>query len=946
MPEAIKISAGGMKSLLGLDPTKVSDARDSLDNISFINRYSPAELKKLLNRIYVNPDRIGVNNPGTVTAGGIISFLKPVHERIGNQKIEAAKLRKLAPEIDQSRTLVASSILSPNDLQDGEFTFDFADVDTLQDEPELLDAITDLYSHYFNGIMRLGVKSYEWIGEAMYGSGSKCVLILPNNTQIDLRHRAQSAVSKSAYKPEAAFESFQSFCKKSDDYLFSGKDLSWSAYFKSEQSNLKVNDLVPSMEGFGVQIPTNFRSQEDISILRKSGSPDLSMYGGQYVAGIESMVINLKAKMAEGDIIRITENTDSFRYLNSKKEHVEQNIWDKLAGKYGFNKRPAREEVAILKDNPEGVEQLGHPTIIELPSEAVIPIFVPGAPDQHLGYFVLLDMYGQPLTIENSGAGNTDTGCQAGSSAAAFEAMFGNNCCNASYFNNNNSYSQMGNLIFSNMLDGYIRTRMKGIFHRDDLELGRYNALASLLFYRTLQAKESMLVFIPPMLMQYFAFEYDPLTGCGKSKLADIQFILSLRTTLMMANVVAAVNDAVEHKRIEFGVDDKNANIEGIMELIANIFIEKNKLNGSVDPSEIMRDMYSNSLTIVPKNIPGLSDMQVDVQNSGGQSTRVDDQTLEQLNNLIVSQLDVPPSALNQLNEPEYARSLVVGNLFFAKKITRYQRIWCDMIDKFVRTYTLVDPIFRKALRKKISLYGKLPTKEKLPPKVAKLKMNNPNVYSGELDDLADLILNRVKSNLPKPNIVVDKTQFEEITSYINNIQQLADTFFNQEMIPSDDTLAQASLPVMKAQWKSEQIAKFISEVGSFKMCDIPNMDDADLGKLTDFIQVFQNLGAGLMKHRTSISQPSEDNGGGFGGDDGFSGGGDFGDASGGGEGGGGGGDVGDLSGLGGELDDAISGSSGGGDSGGGSSGDQSMDSLAPPSMVASNYINNLRKKK
>ena len=945
MPEAVKISAGGMKSLLGLDPTKVSDARDSLDNVSFINRYSPAELKKLLNRIYISPDRLGVNS-GTVTAGGIISFLKPVHEKIGNNKLDAAKLRKLAPEIDQSRTLVASSILSPNDLQDGEFTFDFNDVDTLQDEPELLDAITDLYSHYFNGIMRLGIKSYEWIGEAMYGSGSKCILILPNNTQIDLRHRSQATVSKSAYRPEAAFESFQSFCKKSDDYLFSGKDLSWSAYFKSEQSTVKVNDLVPSMEDYGVQIPTSFRNPEDISILRKSGSPDLSMYGVQYVAGIEAMVINLKAKMAEGDIIRITENTDSFKYINTKKHKVEQNIWDKLAEKYGFKKRPAREEVAILKDNPEGIEQMGHPTVIELPSEAVIPIFIPGAPDQHLGYFVLLDMYGQPLTIENSGAANTDTGCQPGSPNAAFEAMFGNNCCNASYFNNNNSYSQMGNLIFSNMLDGYIRTRMKGIFHRDDLELGRYNALSTLLFYRTLQAKESMLVFVPPMLMQYFAFEYEPLTGCGKSKLADIQFILSLRTTLMMANVVAAVNDAVEHKRIEFGVDDKNANIEGIMELIANIFIEKNKLNGSVDPSEIMRDMYSNSLTIVPKNIPGLSDMQVDVQNSGGQSTRVDDQTLEQLNNLIVSQLDVPPSALNQLNEPEYARSLVVGNLFFAKKITRYQRIWCSLIDKFIRTYTLVDPVFRAALRKKIALYGKTPVKEKLPPKVAKLKMENPNMYSGELDDLADLILNRVKSNLPKPNIVVDKTQFEEITNYINNIQQLADTFFNQEMIPSDDQLAQASLPVMKAKWKSEQVAKFISEVGSFKMCDIPDMDDSDLNELTDFIQVFQNLGAGLIRHRTAISQPSEDNGGGFGGDGGYGGGGgDFGDA-----GGMGGGDMGGGD-LNSELDSAIDtasadvggGGGGGGESSGGSGGG---DEFAPPSMVASNYINNLRKKK
>lgn len=110
----------------------------------------------------------------------------------------------------------------------------------------------------------------------------------------------------------------------------------------------------------------------------------------------------------------------------------------------------------------------------------------------------------------------------------------------------------------------------------------------------------------------------------------------------MMANVVASVNDAVEHKKVEFGVDDKNANIEGIMDIIANIFIDKNKLNGSIDPSEILRDMYSNSLTIVPKNIPGLQDISVDVQQSGGQSVKVDDNLLEQITNLLVSHLDVP----------------------------------------------------------------------------------------------------------------------------------------------------------------------------------------------------------------------------------------------------------------------------------------------------------------
>src|SRR5574344_1253429 len=938
MAEAVRLSASGVKSVLGLDPTVNVNPHNNIADVSFVNKFSPAEMKAYLNRLYVRPDRMGVNN--TVTAGGVLSYLRPIHEKLSSAKIEAEKLNKLAPEIEQSKILVSSSIMSPNDLQDGEFIFSFNDIPALEDDPDLLKEVTELYNQYFNNVLNLGIKSYDWIGDAMYVSGAKCLLILPIATQIELRHRSQKEANANGYNAEFGFESFKEFSKGNDDYLFSGKRLSLADYLKGY--NPSISNLVPSMESFGVKTPTEYCSTDKLEQCAKVDPSYRNRYGSSYVTGIENMVINLKAKMSEGDIIRITENTDSFRYINTSKETVEEDIWSKLAAKYGFNNRPVREEMVVLKANPSNYKHRGHPTLIELPTEAVIPIFIPGAPNEHLGYFVMLDEHGQPLTADDNRAATDTTGCAGGSSAATFEAIFGTSCCNASYFNQNNDYTQMGNLIFNNLLDSYIRTRMKGILHRDDLQLSRFNALSTILFQRTLESKETTIVFVPPMLMHYFAFDYDRRTGCGKSKTSDIQFILSLRTTLMMANVVSAVNDAIEHKKIEFGVDDKNANVEAIMELIANIFIEKNKLNGSVDPSEIMRDMYSNSLTIIPKGLPGLSDISVDVQSAQGGSARVDDQTIEQLNNLLVAQLDVPSAALNQLNEPEYARSLVVGNLFFAKKITRYQRIWCKLMSEFIRVYTLVDIPFQEALKKKLALSVKHKVKEDLPDAVAKIKKYNPNEYD-DLNDLPNVIMNSVSVSLPKPNIVVDKTQFEEISNYINNLQTVADKFFNQEMLSSEDTLAQSSLPLVKAKWISDQVSKFITEVGSFKMCDIPNFDEIDPSELTSYIQIFQNVGAAINKHRSAISQPSEDSGSGFGGDSGFSG--DMGSEGGDDFGGGDddlGGDVGSEGGeagpeIGSEPTDA------GGDNDSGSS---DFDKLDGASMLAGIYYKNAKKNK
>ena len=225
-------------------------------------------------------------------------------------------------------------------------------------------------------------------------------------------------------------------------------------------------------------------------------------------------------------------------------------------------------------------------------------------------------------------------------------------------------------------------------------------------------------------------------------------------------------------------------------------------------------------------------------------------------------------------------------------------------MSEFIRVYTLVDIPFQEALKKKLALAVKHRVKEDLPKSVAKMKEYNPNEYD-DLNDLPNIIMNSVSVSLPKPNIVVDKTQFEEISNYINNLQTVADKFFNQEMIPSEDSLAQAALPLVKAKWISDQVAKFITEVGSFKMCDIPDLDEIDPSELTSYIQVFQNFGAAVNKHRTAISQPSEDNGAGFGGDSGF------GDASGGGNDFGGdmGGDFG--SDMGGDLGGSSEGESG-----------------------------------
>ena len=279
----------------------------------------------------------------------------------------------------------------------------------------------------------------------------------------------------------------------------------------------------------------------------------------------------------------------------------------------------------------------------------------------------------------------------------------------------------------------------------------------------------------------------------------------------------------------------------------------------------------------MPKNIPGLSELTVDVQNGGGQSSRVDDQLLEQITNLLVSHLDVPPAALNQMSEPEFAKSLVTQNLFFAKKIRRYQNIWCSLMTEFIRVYSSFDTTFQKAILRKLSVKSKS-AKEKLPTKTAELASKQPNQYSSEAKLLRSIIDN-VVVDLATPNIVVDKTQFEEISGFMRDLDELANNFFPNELVPSEDNLAQNAIAITRAKWKKDQMVRFLSEVGTFNMVEVPDFDDMDPTEITDYIQQLQNVGSAIQRQREAIVEAPDDNNG----SDDFGEGGDsFGESSGG----------------------------------------------------------------
>src|SRR5699024_7718106 len=130
-----------------------------------------------------------------------------------------------------------------------------------------------------------------------------------------------------------------------------------------------------------------------------------------------------------------------------------------------------------------------------------------------------------------------------------------------------------------------------------DVDMGKYETIATCMFYRLLEQKRTSLLFVPENLITYVAFDYRS-DGSGKSLLESMEFMLSLRVTLYVANIMAMMRNAISKKDIEVTFDQKQTNYMAILEQVKNAVTQKLKFNLSYDPNNIAQSIISQNTSI------------------------------------------------------------------------------------------------------------------------------------------------------------------------------------------------------------------------------------------------------------------------------------------------------------------------------------------------------------
>lgn len=659
---------------------------------------------------------------------------------------EAKNQLDALPNLGLTKDIIISSVLSPNDMMSTELIYT-NDSDLFGNvEPILTKVIED----YFTDKYQLTAKLTDWLEQSLMVEGAKALAVVPESS-IDHAINTNLKITNESLNSE--------FDVKGNPKHIGL--LCTPAYLKTAKSK-SVNSL--SLESFSVSADTSY-----ISDIGNSPKWSLNVSVTDNPNVLKMPLINKK--------IREDKLAEVYNNYGFGIESFKQDIFKLTANDHDMY--PARSGNSKPVLNLKSLDDLdkktiGHPIVFEFPTEAVIPVYSPADPSDHVCYFLAVDESGNPLRMnQNSDQframeqnfNNTGQGDVSASLIATASSMG---------MGNYNTDKQLGlsemTKIYGQVIEQDLIQRLDGGgFHGKNLKLSQANELHRLMFVRALAQLNTRLVFIPKELMTYIAFDYKS-NGVGRSLLDKTKILGSLRMVEVMTSAISNAKSSIDHRvvNIELDADDPDP-----MKRVTQFLHEFQRATKASFPmgvnsfANISDYLQKAGVQVKVSGHEGMPDMGMEVVNQRMDYNKPDPEYREKLDKEHIMALGAPPESVRSAEDIQFATNIISGNAYFSKISIGRQEIFTVHISDHIRKFTR--------------------NSQPLMDELVKVIKNNRNKltkidarYSDEA--IALVFACNISVHLPKPDMAQNAMQLEAFQKYSEILDIALPAFVSAEL--------------------------------------------------------------------------------------------------------------------------------------------------------------------
>lgn len=691
----------------------------------------------------------GGNNQELAPSGGLAQL---VSDTTTQNISDANNILQLLPDTELAIQVLVSSILSPKDLVSTELGFRAG----LNDVPaEATAPLVEVVRDYFTKVYNIEANLSTMLEDILFRKGSYPLMVLPETTldslinssgQIGMEDLQSASLNRegnlsgsigilgggqgSESKPQFSLESFtnERYHQISDEQLF----------IKGVPDNIKNT----------VKVVDNFEILKMPSLAKKMRQDRLQNVLSYRGIGLEAR----SRKKKDEDIPDEEVKRSIYRHRSYAVQHIG----------------------SVASTNADTRPNVGNPLVMKLPPEAVIPVFTPSNPSDHIGYFLLLDQYGNPLSRvkekdQYSALSNSLTSMGSGGGNNFQSQLLSNAGIARSGTNNRDMDAEEMVYIYGKIIEKDLVERLKNGLQGGDVEIASPQSIYRVMLARALEQKQTQLLYVPAEFVTYMAFDYNQF-GVGASLLDTNKIIAGQRAILMFANTLASIKNSTGKTHLNIQLDPDDPSPSETVEFLLNEYAKNRRGQyplGESNPVDIINYLQEAGVDIQVSGNTAYPETKVDIEDSNTNKTVVDNDLEERMRDQFFMSLGLSPETIDLSKNVEFATSVVSSNLLLAKRVINYQDKFLVCLQDLVRKYTIFSGNLQRDLEEAVN----------------KIKSKLPKEYKNKHEEFITDFIYSIELTLPRPDTVTLENQMEAFRQYNEALEMALAAYFNEELM-------------------------------------------------------------------------------------------------------------------------------------------------------------------
>lgn len=502
-------------------------------------------------------------------------------------------------------------------------------------------------------------------------------------------------------------------------------------------------------------------------------------------------------------------------------------------------------------------ESVEIPIHMHVPHESMFVLHKPGTPEEHVGYYIAMDMSGNPISVD--GELNTynpnysgQFGNDSANSAMAGQTNFAGGNLEMGYSGYADN-SMMGRrlsdktaLFTKVMEDRLLKKIQSGYFKNADVSLAEHRDLMQLMMTRFLSNKQTQLVFVPKSLLTYIAFEYDE-NGNGISLIIKHKNIGVLNSILTLANTLAAINNTIDYKEVRVKFDDDELDFSKTTEAIIGNLVRSTTMNGNkllnTDVNRQVDYLGMKGYQLSFEDHPSFPGTSVEINTLDRERTAPDAEIIEKNETLLIQALGSTPEVVDMARNVEFASSYFQSNLQAARRAIADQKILTKFLNKFIQIYVLNAPIILKWMIIEID----------------KSRKDNPELRGIKTTQVVKEFIKSITVHLPKPDMVKVELLDKAIQQQEVLVDHILKYTIGEEALDGADVGAdlEATLEAVRRKIKAVIMRDYLASNNMFNegiINAIYNSDEEELDSAMSRLESQQEFTLNFLKKHEIIT--------------------------------------------------------------------------------------------